>query len=49
MEKKINPAEPLLAKIKVGPDKLKIGARVSLFPKQKKDYLREYLRQSKSA
>jgi hypothetical protein len=49
VEKKINPAEPLLSRVAVGLDKLKIGEKIKLFTESKKDHLREYLRRTKSA
>jgi hypothetical protein len=47
--KKINPAEPMLDKVAVGLDKLKLSEKIKLFADNKKDHLREYLRRTKSA
>jgi hypothetical protein len=47
--KKKNPAEPVLDKIKLSGDKLRLLPTHKLFTAPKKDHLREYLRRAKSA
>jgi hypothetical protein len=47
--KKKNAAEPVLDKVKVTLDKIRLRTVHKLFPDNKKDHLREYLRRAKPA